>query len=249
MLPEPTPAAGPPVAIRVIDVHVEYEIYENRRAALRHRLVTRQGSGRSVVHALRGVSMDIHEGEAVAIVGSNGSGKSTLLAAMAGFMPVRSGEILVSDEPKLLGIGAALLPAASGYRNIRLGCLALGMSLNDIDDATTEIADFTELGAALERPLRTYSSGMRARLHFAIATSVHPRLLLIDEALAVGDQKFRTKAEARIDRILAEAGTLVLVSHSAADVRRLCTRAVWIERGQVVDDGPVDEILDRYAKS
>jgi teichoic acid transport system ATP-binding protein len=249
MHPESIPAAQPPVAIRVADVHVEYEIYENRRAALRHRLVTRQGSGRSIVHALRGVSMDIHEGEAVAIVGSNGSGKSTLLAAMAGFMPIRSGEILVSDEPKLLGIGAALLPGASGYRNIRLGCLALGMPLNDIDDATAEIADFTELGAALERPLRTYSSGMRARLHFAIATSVHPRLLLIDEALAVGDQKFRTKAEGRIDRILAEAGTLVLVSHSAADVRRLCTRAVWIERGQVVGDGPVDEILDRYAKS
>jgi len=123
------------------------------------------------------------------------------------------------------------------------------MSSDQINETTREIAGFTELGEALDRPLRTYSSGMRARLHFAIATSVHPRVLLIDEALAVGDRKFRTKAEERIDTILEDAGTLVLVSHNAGDVRRLCQRTIWIEKGVVVDDGPVEAILDEYDKS
>ena len=108
----------------------------------------------------------------------------------------------MADEPKLLGVGATLLPAASGYRNIRLGCLALGMSAADVDDRVDEIVDFTELGDAIHRPLRTYSSGMRARLHFAIATSVRPRILLIDEALGVGDRRFRKKSAERIGELL-----------------------------------------------
>lgn len=235
-----------PLSVVVRDLVVDYEIYQDRRRALRDRLVSGKGSGRKVVRALHGVSFEVHEGESVGVIGSNGSGKSTMLSALAGLLPITSGEILVSDEPKLLGVGAALLPMSSGYRNIRLGLLALGLTSDEIESRLPEVAEFTELGDALERPLSTYSSGMRARLHFAIATARTPRILLIDEALAVGDKWFRAKSAERIDRVLAEAGTLLLVSHNGAEIRKQCERAIWIERGHLRDDGPVDRVLDRY---
>lgn len=237
------------LTIRVTDLVLDYEIHEDRRKALRQRLVTKQGTGRSLVHALKGLSFDAYEGDRIGVVGSNGSGKSTLLAAVAGLLSPTSGEILVAEEPKLLGVGATLIAAATGYRNIRLGCMALGMSAADVDERITEIVEFTDLGEAVHRPLRTYSSGMRARLHFAIATSVMPRILLIDEALAVGDRAFRAKSAARIEEIVSGTGTLVLVSHSMEEVARLCERALWVELGELRADGPVSEVLEAYTAS
>ncbi len=234
------------VSIRVRDLRVDYEVFDDRRAGLRQRLVTMSGTGRTLVHAVRGVSFDVCEGEAVGVIGSNGSGKSTMLAAVAGLLPPSDGEILVSDEPKLLGVGATLLPRASGYRNIRLGCLALGMSNNEVDQRVEEIIEFTELGEAIDRPLRTYSSGMRARLHFAIATSVHPRILLIDEALAVGDRRFRKRSSKRIETMLAGAGTVMMATHAPAEIRKQCSRALWIEQGELRADGPAVEVLREY---
>ena len=199
-----------------------------------------------MLRALHGVSFDVHEGESVGVIGSNGSGKSTLMSALAGLQPATSGEILVSDEPKLLGVGAVLIPHASGFRNIRLGLLALGLTAEEADERVDEIIEFTDLGEAIERPLNTYSSGMRARLHFAIATAVAPRILLIDEALAVGDRAFRVKSNRRIEQVLAGAGTLMMVSHSLGEIRRQCTRVIWIERGLVRADGPAADVLDSY---
>jgi teichoic acid transport system ATP-binding protein len=234
------------LTIRVRNLRVDYEIFSDRRAALRKRLVTRQGPGRSLVHALKSVSFDAYEGDAIGVIGSNGSGKSTLLATIGGLLSPTSGRVLVAEEPKLLGVGATLLPGASGYRNIRLGCLALGMSSADVDDRVDEIVDFTELGEAIHRPLRTYSSGMRARLHFAIATSVRPRILLIDEALGVGDRRFRKKSAERIQELLDDAGTLMFVTHGLPEIRRQCNRAIWIEQGVLRADGAVDDVIDQY---
>jgi ABC-type polysaccharide/polyol phosphate transport system ATPase subunit len=237
------------LTMRVTDLVVDYEVFEDRRAALRQRFVTKRGSGRSFVHALKGMSFDAYEGDTIGVVGPNGSGKSTLLAAVAGLLPPTSGEILVADEPKLLGVGATLIAAATGFRNIRLGCMALGMTAAEIDERIAAIVEFTGLGEAINRPLRTYSSGMRARLHFAIATSVQPRILLIDEALAVGDKAFRAKSAARIGEIVERAGTLVLVSHSMDEIARLCARVLWIDDGRLVADGPTAEVLERYDAS
>lgn len=239
---------APTLSIRVRDLVVDYEIFEDRRAAIRQRIVTRSGSGRSLVHALRGVSFDIHEGEAIGVIGSNGSGKSTLLSAIAGLLPVTSGEVLVADEPKLLGVGATLLPRATGYRNIRLGCLALGLSADEVEERIAGIVEFTQLGEAIHRPLRTYSSGMRARLHFAIATSVQPRILLIDEALTVGDRAFRRRSTRRIEQLLSRAGTLMLVSHSLPEIAKQCNRVLWIEQGELRAEGDPDEIIDEYTE-
>src|SRR5262245_14013294 len=235
------------LTIRVRDLRVDYEVFEQRRAALRERLVTGKGSGRSLVRALRGVSFDACEGDASGVIGTNGPGKPTLLSPIAGPFTPSGGEVLVAEEPKLLGVGATLLPTASGLRNIRLGCLALGMSAQEVDERIDDIVDFTELGEAIDRPLRTYSSGMRARLHFAIATSVSPRILLIDEALAVGDRMFRKKSTQRIQELLENAGTLMLVSHSLGEIARQCNRAIWIEKGVLRADGDVDELIARYS--
>ena len=118
------------------------------------------------------------------------------------------------------------------------------MSNDEVNGKIDEIVEFTDIGEAIQRPLRTYSSGMRARLHFAIATSVQPRILLIDEALSVGDKSFRAKSSARIDDIVSHAGTLMLVSHSMDEIARMCSRALWIEDGKLALDGPVDEVLE-----
>jgi teichoic acid transport system ATP-binding protein len=234
------------LSIRVRDLYLDYEIFEDRRAALRQRVVERKGTGRRVVSALKGVSFDIWDGESVGIIGSNGSGKSTLLTTIAGLIYPTKGEILVSDEPKLLGVGVTLIPRATGWRNIRIGCLALGMSLDELEERMPEIAAFTDLGEALDRPLRTYSSGMRGRLHFAIATSVRPKILLIDEALGVGDFKFRKKARRRIEEIVGDAGTFLLVSHSLDEVAEQCPRALWIEQGHLRADGAAREVIHEY---
>jgi teichoic acid transport system ATP-binding protein len=235
------------VSIRVRDLHVNFELLSDRRDALRRKFVRRAtGPGRLVVRAVQGVSFDLYEGDAVGIVGSNGSGKSTLMSAMAGLLPPTSGEILTTSEPKLLGVGAALLPAASGHRNIRIGLLALGATPAEVDELSPTISEFTELGDALERPLRTYSSGMRARLLFGISTSIRPKILLVDEALAVGDRQFKDKSRQRIEDMLAQSGTLVLVSHNMREIRAICNRAIWLEQGRILADGPVDEVLGAY---
>ena len=233
-------------SVQVTDLHIEFEVFSDRRAGLRQRLATKEGSGRQVINAVNGVSFETRRGEAIGVIGSNGSGKSTLLSALAGLIKPTSGEILVSSEPKLLGVGAVLLNGATGIRNIRLGCLALGMSSEELDDRVAEIVEFTGLGEAIDRPLKTYSAGMRARLHFAISTAVQPEILLVDEALSVGDKEFRKKSRAKIESLLANAGTLFLVSHSTKQIERLCTRGLWLEKGKILGDGPITDVIAQY---
>ncbi len=237
---------GVPLSIRVDDLHVDYEVFGDRRAGLRSRFAERNAAGRSAVHALRGVTFDVHAGETIGVVGFNGSGKSTLLSAVAGVLPATSGSILVAEEPKLMGVGSALLPRTSGYRNIRLGCLALGMSLDGVDEIIDDLVEFTELGDAIHRPLNTYSSGMRARVYFVVATAITPKILLIDEALAVGDKRFRTKSRQRIEEIIDAAGTLMMVNHSANELKGFCERGLWLDEGQICMDGPIDDVLAAY---
>ena len=235
------------LAVAVRDLFVSYRVYAERRNALRQMFALggRRRESR-LVEALRGVSIDIRYGESVGVVGPNGSGKSTLLSAVAGLIAPTAGEVLVDQPPVLLGVGAALKGDLSGYRNITLGCLAMGLPMTEVKASVDAIADFTELGEALERPLRTYSSGMRARLAFAIATLQRPELLLIDEALAVGDRRFREKSLARIREIQAHAGAILMVTHNLEEVRTSCTRAIWIEEGVVKADGTADEVVDAY---
>ena len=237
------------LAIRVQDVHVDFHVHTDRRAGLRARVVDRTVTAKSTVHALQGVSFDVREGEAVGIIGLNGCGKSTLLAAIAGVLPISRGKLLVSDEPRLMGVGAALIPEISGRRNIRLGCLALGMSKREIKESIDDLVAFTELGDAIDRPLNTYSSGMRARVQFVVATAINPRILLIDEALGVGDKDFRAKSRRRVEEIIESAGTLLMVNHSLDELKNFCQRGIWLSDGRIIQDGAIDEVIGAYERS
>lgn len=227
------------------DVHVTYRVYEDRQPTLRE-LAHGQRRRPREIHAVRGVSLVALRGESVGIVGRNGSGKSTLLQALAGLLPVDQGEVYARSQPTLLGVGSALQNNVSGRRNATLGCLALGLSSDGVDERVEEIIAFAELEEFADLPLSAYSSGMRARLLFAIATAVVPDILVIDEALAVGDEAFRLRSKQRIARLREEAGTVFLVSHALETIAESCSRVVWMERGRIIADGDPDDIVARY---
>ena len=235
------------LAVSVRDLHVEYRVFEDRLPSMQRAVQRGQRSrDATLVHALDGVTFDVAVGEAVGIVGPNGSGKSTLLRAVAGLESKSAGLVLVRGDARLLSVGATLKPRLSGYRNVMLGGLAMGLRRSEIQSRLGEVAEFSGLGPALGRPMQTYSSGMRARLAFSIATLTTPEVLLIDEALAVGDREFREKSLARINEIRDGAGTVIMVTHNLDEIRRTCSRAIWLEEGHIVADGTVADVLERY---
>lgn len=229
------------------NVHVSYTVMEDRSASIKQRFARGGSRGRSrKVHAVRGVSFAVHEGDTVGLIGSNGSGKSTLLAALTGLLPLQQGRILVRSRPTLLGVGAALRPALSGRRNVILGLLALGMNARQAHEHSDAVIDFSGIRDSIDLPMQTYSSGMRARLTFAIATAVTPDILLIDEALAVGDEAFRKRSRERIDDVLDHAGALILVTHNLNEIKASCERAIWLEQGVIRAEGAPEEVVDTY---
>ena len=263
----PVAKIGEPVLV-VDDVHVVFRVFggkakkaaesgahvkaaEPERENFFKRLVTsssRHVGAVSEVHAVRGVSMVVHHGESVGIVGVNGSGKSTLLRAVAGLIPPSQGSVHVAGEPSLLGVNAALMPQLSGERNIMIGGLALGLSPKQVEERYDEVVEFADIGEFVDLPMKTYSSGMGARLRFAISSAARPDILMVDEALATGDAAFRERSRKRIEEIRKDAGTVFLVSHSIATVKAMCTRVIWVHQGKVVMDGPTEEVADAYQK-
>ena len=191
-----------PVVV-VDDLHVTYRVFSSGKAVKKSRggLLKATGRGIREVHALRGVSFVAYENESIGVIGANGSGKSTLMRAMTGLTPPAAGAVYASSRPNLLGVGAALIPDLSGERNIVLGGLALGLSRKEVEESSERIVSFAELQEFIELPMRTYSSGMQARLKFAIATIKEHEILIVDEALAVGDREFRRRSENRIREI------------------------------------------------
>ncbi|WJY91879.1 Teichoic acids export ATP-binding protein TagH [Corynebacterium faecale] len=220
----------------------EYAIKADRSSSSQRKFFR----AKSVVHALRGVSLIVRPGESVGVIGRNGSGKSTLLRLISGGESPSSGQIFTSAQPQLLGVSAALMPNLSGAENIRIGCLAAGMVPSEIPAAFDEISEFADLGNSLYLPMNTYSSGMGARLKFAISTSIRPEILLVDEALSTGDAAFADKAKRRAESLIAESGTFFLVSHSAGQIAEMCERAIWIHDGQIVMDGNVRRVTKLY---
>lgn len=243
------PPADATVVLR--DLHVKYEVGGRSRPRMRDVFAGRQPEGHRgrVIHAVRGIDLVVRQGESVGVIGPNGSGKSTTLQAVAGLLPIASGDVLAAAQPVLLGVGAALESNLTGRRNIELGLLALGLERSAAEERVDEIAAFADLDEFIDLPLKTYSSGMRARLHFSIATSINPEILLIDEALAVGDQSFRKKSNKRIERLLDSAGTVFVVSHSLSSVRDTCSRVVWINKGEIVQDGDPEEVIAAYKEA
>jgi teichoic acid transport system ATP-binding protein len=237
-------------------VHVVYRVYgagtpgTGSPVASLRRLVTRtRPPTLREVHAIKGVSFTAYRGEAIGLIGSNGSGKSTLLRAVAGLLPVDRGALYAMGQPSLLGVNAALMNDLSGERNVVLGCLAMGMTRAQVREQTPKIIEFSGIndrGDFSSLPMRTYSSGMAARLRFSIAAAKRHDVLLIDEALATGDAQFRRRSEERVRELRADAGTVFLVSHTLGSIRDTCERSIWLESGIIRADGPTEAVVKEY---
>ena len=228
--------------LRAVNIHVRYRVKARR---VRERSLRRIAPTMSV-HAVRGVSIELNSGDALAVVGENGAGKSSLLAALAGLVLPSQGSVSFVVRPRLLGVGAVLHGGWTGRESIRVGLAALRVPTSKRTYVEREIAEFTELGDALNRPVQSYSRGMRSRLLFAINTAVPAGILLVDEALGGADGRFKARADERLERILSESGALVVTSHNRHILERLCTRAILLRQGRVVAQGTVDQVFDKY---
>ncbi|HET9317220.1 MAG TPA: ABC transporter ATP-binding protein [Vicinamibacteria bacterium] len=208
-----------------------------------------RSSGGGWHDALQAVDLRVRRGEHVGVIGRNGAGKSTLLRVMARVILPQRGCVWTDASARtvpLLELGIGFQPDLSGYENCHLAGALLGYSRREIEERLPGIAAFSELGAFLEQPVRTYSSGMYARLAFALATDVEPDVLLVDEVFGVGDEFFMARCAERIRRLMSAGATTVFVSHDLAFLRSRCERLVWLDRGRVAADGPPDEVAERY---
>jgi ABC-type polysaccharide/polyol phosphate transport system ATPase subunit len=240
--------------VQLDDVTAKYELLSVRDYNLKRRL-TDLAKGRheapKSIHALRSVTLDLTRGSRLGLVGANGAGKSTLLAIMAGLLPPTSGRVNVEGRVLALlgGAAAGLDQEASGRDNV----VSMGVQLGEFPDAmrerSEEILDFSGLGSRAEDPVFSYSTGMQARLRFSILTSLRPDVLLVDEGIGAADAAFAAKANTRLDEFLSGAGIFVLASHGDALLRQQCDQAIWLERGVVRAQGPLEDVLQQYHAS
>jgi ABC-2 type transport system ATP-binding protein/lipopolysaccharide transport system ATP-binding protein len=244
-------------SIRLDNVVVSFPIYDQSSRSLKKRIFSATTGGRiesnsqsgkiSVVQALDGVTLSFDHGDRVGLVGHNGAGKTTLLRVLAGIYEPTIGTARIEGHAApLFDVSLGMDPESTGYENIVLRGLFLGLSHKEIESRVDEIAEFTELGNFLNLPIRTYSTGMRMRLAFAVSTSIEPDILLLDEGIGAGDAAFLDKANKRLKDFTKKAAIIVLASHSEGLIRQMCDKAILMEHGKVVRQGPTEEILDFY---
>ena len=241
------------VAIRVKNLSMEFKVSKDKIDTLKEfviRTIKRNKSGTTIVKALEDVSFEIPKGDRVGIVGFNGAGKSTLLKILAGVYDATEGTIETKGKiAPLLELGAGFDQNYTGKNNIFLNGAFLGYSEDFLKEKYDEILEFSELGDAINYHVKTYSSGMRAKLGFSIATIVEPDILILDEILSVGDIRFRRKSADKIRSLINSGITVLLVSHSVAQIRDLCNKAIWIDEGKLKMYGEVNKVCDAYSKA
>lgn len=251
------PASPPDLAVRVDNVSKHYLMFERPEHRLKQMIVPRvqRAMGRPPHQyyqdfaALNGVSLEVKRGETVGIIGRNGSGKSTLLQIVCGTLQPSSGSVTVNGRiAALLELGAGFNPEFTGRENVYLNAAILGLSRSEVDARFDDIARFADIGAFIDQPVKTYSSGMYVRLAFAVAINVEPDILVIDEALAVGDEAFQRKCFARIEDIRDEGGTILFVSHGAQTIVQLCDRAMLFDRGELILEGQPKAVVSQYQR-
>lgn len=242
-----------PIKVIVDDLHITYRVWtvpdqplDPHASRWRRLRARRPVSSKREVHALRGVTFVARQGDAIGVIGKNGAGKSTLMRAIAGLLPPNQGAVYADGQPTMLGVSSALMQALSGLRNVELGLLALGLTPAEVKERIPSVVEFSGIGSAIHMPMNTYSSGMSARLKFAIASSVTHEILLIDEALSTGDGEFVKRSSQRIQQLRDEADTIFLVSHSMGAIRSACNRVLWLDEGRILADGHPDEIVPAY---
>ena len=243
--------------IELDQVSVSFPLYDGATRSLKKQLMSAAVGGQirvdpesahlSVIQALAGVSLRLDHGDRLGLVGHNGAGKSTLLRVIAGIYEPVSGKVTVEGQTApLFDITLGMDSESTGYENILMRGLFLGVSPREMRPKIDEIAEFTELGRFLSLPLRTYSAGMRMRLAFAISTCIEPDILLIDEGIGAGDAAFIEKANRRLQGFTGKAAIIVLASHREQLLREMCTTAVLMERGEIIAHGATDEVLGQY---
>ena len=241
---------GAPPAVEVTDLGIRYDLRLTKRTTLKGSLVgmlRRDHSADTSFWAIRNLSFNLDQGESLAVIGPNGAGKSTLLLALAGVLEPTEGEIVTHGRVStLLTLGAGFELELTGRDNIDLVGAFLGIDARQMADLTPSIIEFAEIGPFIDAPVKTYSSGMRARLGFSIATATTPDILLLDEVLGTGDQTFRARSHARVRELVDRAKAIVLVTHDLTFVSEFCNRAILLEKGQVISAGQPAEIVDLY---
>jgi ABC-type polysaccharide/polyol phosphate transport system ATPase subunit len=253
--PVPRDPAPPAPLVELNGVSLRFVSYADKqysfkRAALDLVLRRESAARSSEFWALRDMTFQIRRGDRVGVVGGNGAGKSTLLRLLAKIYPPSLGQMSIRGTvAPLIEMGAGFNPELSGVDNIFFNGALLGFSRSQMLGKVDQIHEFTGLREFADMPLKYYSSGMYMRLAFAIATEVNPDILLVDESLGVGDAAFQERAKARIRTLLDRSQVVVLVSHDLLSLRELCTRGLWIQQGRLIDDGPINVVIDRYLDS
>lgn len=197
-------------------------------------------------YALQNISFTAKQGDVIGLVGVNGSGKSTLSNILGGVIPPTSGTVTTVGQASIIAISSGLNNQLTGRENIELKCLMLGFKKNEIREMEAEIIEFTDIGKFIDQPVKKYSSGMRSRLGFAISVTVNPDILIVDEALSVGDQVFGQKSKNKMFEFKEKGKTMFFVSHSMGQIKEFCDKALWLEYGEIKDFGPVKEVIPAY---
>ena len=236
-------------AIKVENLTKEFKLFYDKPKTLKERLVFWNKKKEESRKVLENINLNIEKGETVALIGTNGSGKSTLLKLMTKIIYPTKGKLITNGKlTSLLELGAGFHPDFTGRENIYFNASIFGLTREEIEKRVDEIIEFSELGEFIDSPVRTYSSGMYMRLAFSVAINVDADILLIDEILAVGDQHFQDKCFAKLRELKESDKTIVIVTHSLEQVKKLCTRAIWIYEGKVRMDVIPTEVIDEYLK-
>jgi ABC-type polysaccharide/polyol phosphate transport system ATPase subunit len=245
--PAPKAAQGEPI-VRLRDLGVYFHLHRRQKVNLRQAILRRTWISRAqVLWALRHVDLELYEGQVLGIVGHNGAGKSTLCLVLSQILQPDEGEVVVRGKvSQLVSLSTGLNSDLSGRANVRLLAAYLGIPKGEIEAKLEEIIEFSELGEFIDEPMRHYSSGMRARLGFSVATTLEPEILILDEVFSVGDARFRRKSQARIEAMMSRCKLIAIVSHSSDFLRTLCTHCLWLEHGQVTRFGEAAEVLAAY---
>jgi ABC-type polysaccharide/polyol phosphate transport system ATPase subunit len=243
-------SAPTPPAVEIKDLGIRYDLRLTKRTTLKGSLAGMLGRGGSRDNhfwALRHLSFTLAHGESLAVIGPNGAGKSTLLLALAGILEPTEGEILTHGRVStLLTLGAGFELDLTGRDNIDLAGAFLGIEQRQMDQLAPSIVEFADIGQFIDAPVKTYSTGMRARLGFSIATAITPDILLLDEVLGTGDQTFRARSQARVRELVGKAKAIVLVTHDLTFVSEFCNRAILVEKGRIIQEGEPGAIVDLY---